>query len=415
MTDFVVVGGGVGGLVAARSLAAGGASVVLLEASDTLGGTLSHHTVGGLILDSGAESFAVRRGTVAALATELGLGGDIVTPASTPAWLYRDSGAVQLPATSHLGIPSVPLAADVISVVGFSAAFRAYLDTLLPGSIGAKSATLGELVRRRMGARLVEQLVAPVTMGVHSRHPDDLDLDRISPTLRAALRDEGSLARAVRSIRESSAAGSAVAGIIGGVHRIALELEADLERFGVDIRLGQRATVVDGFVPGFEGARVVVAAAGVEGALESAPAAGRPVTLATLVLDAPELDAAPRGTGVLVTAEARGIRAKALTHSTAKWPWLAERAEGKHVVRLSFETEPADLAAAAREDAATLLGIDLPESSVLDFARTHWVRPSPQGEAAPGVTLVGEATSGTGLAAVVGHAQSTAAALLTAP
>ena len=60
------------------------------------------------------------------------------------------------------------------------------------------------------------------------------------------------------------------------------------------------------------------------------------VELVTLVLDAPALDAAPRGTGVLVAAGTPGVTAKALTHSTAKWPWLAELAGGRHVVRLSY-------------------------------------------------------------------------------
>jgi len=194
----VVVGGGVAGLVAARRLAIGGAQVTLLEASSQLGGTVSFHTVGGLILDSGAESFATRRGTVEALLTELGLAPAIVAPASGPAWLYRAGGPVELPATSLLGIPAVPLAADVISVVGSAGAFRAYLDTLLPGTYGARSKTLGELVRKRMGSAMLDKLVAPVTLGVHSRHPNDLDLDRITPGLRGALRSEGSLGRAVR-------------------------------------------------------------------------------------------------------------------------------------------------------------------------------------------------------------------------
>ena len=67
--EFTVVGGGIGGLVVARRLAMAGRSVTLLEASHRLGGTVAAHIVGGVDLDAGAESFAVRGGTVAALAS----------------------------------------------------------------------------------------------------------------------------------------------------------------------------------------------------------------------------------------------------------------------------------------------------------------------------------------------------------
>ena len=408
MNHVVVVGGGVAGLVAARRLALGGAAVTLLEASERLGGTVAHHTVGGLVLDAGAESFATRRGTVAALAKELGLSAEIVLPADLPAWLYRPAGPVQLPSTSLLGIPGVPLAADVISVVGVSAAFRAYLDALLPGLYGARVKTLGDLVRKRMGTRMLDQLVAPVTLGIHSRHPDELELDRIAPGLRGALRSEGSLGRAVRSMRQSTIAGSAVMGVRGGIHRIVDELVADLTRLGVTIELGRRGFLVNGRVPGFADAQVVVAAAGV-----AAPAHGTTTTLATLVVEAPELDAAPRGTGALVVPGTPGIHAKAITHATAKWQWLAARAEGKHVLRLSYNSAPTGLAAIARADASTLLGVDLAPAQVLDFAQVEWSRPAPATPTIEGVTVIGEAVAGTGLAAVIGHAEAAASTLLT--
>jgi oxygen-dependent protoporphyrinogen oxidase len=397
VTTIAIVGGGVAGLVAARGLALGGADVTIFEAGDHLGGTVATHTVGGLILDAGAESFATRRGTVAALATELGLGDEIVQPLAAPAWLYRATGAVQLPATNLLGIPGVPLAADVIDVLGAPTAFRAYLDALLPGLYGARSKSLGELVRKRMGSAVLEKLVAPVTQGVHSRHPDELDLDRIAPTLRGALRSEGSLGRAVRSLRGSAAAGSQVSGIRGGIHRIVVELEADLERLGVTVVLGSTQPL--GPVEGFD--ETVLAASSPEGATVT--------YLATLVLDAPALDENPRGTGVLIAGDVPGIRARALTHATAKWDWLRERADGRHVARLSYASPPS--VAIAREDAAALLGVELPASSVLEYAQVQWSRPAAQ-PPVEGVTRVGEGVAGTGLAAVVLQAETAAASLL---
>ncbi|MGN6327047.1 protoporphyrinogen/coproporphyrinogen oxidase [Pseudolysinimonas sp.] len=405
--DEVVVGGGVAGLVLARRLAMAGRRVVLLEASDRLGGQVRRVRVAGIDVDGGAESFATRGGVVAQLATEIGLGGEIVAPVASPAWLYRADGTAQaLPATSLLGIPGVPLAADVIAAVGTRAAMRAQLDVVMPATVGADATTLGELVRRRMGDAVLEELVDPIVRGVHSTRADDLPLDRANPGLRAALLREGSLAHAVLSLRESATAGSQVGGIRGGMARLVDEVTADLELFGVDVRRGAAIDL---------GAVTPERAGGVEGRVTLATAAptgdDRLVSVVVLAVDDPALDDAPRGTGLLVAAEAPGVRARALTHLTAKWEWMREQAAGVHLLRLSYDrhdlTDPAET---ARADASALLGIDLP--SPLDVAVVPWRRAVARTHAVDGMHRIGEAESGTGLAAVIGAAEREAGRLL---
>jgi oxygen-dependent protoporphyrinogen oxidase len=153
-----------------------------------------------------------------------------------------------------------------------------------------------------------------------------------------------------------------------------------------------------------------------------------------LVIDDHRLDIAPRGTGVLVSARASGIRAKALTHATAKWPWLGELAgAGRHVLRLSYgrgdgsdlpgEAELADVALA---DAAELLGVALSSAAVVDHASVRWpsALPAPRPGHADavhalrtelrqeGLAVVGAAVAGSGLAGVVADARQQAARLL---
>lgn len=401
----IVVGGGVAGLVAARALVLGGARVTLLEASDRLGGAVAEHVVGGILLDAAAESFATRRGTVARLATSLGLANDIVEPDLAGQWLRRaDGSTVPLPAMSLLGIPGVPLASDVMAVVGRRVAFRALLDELMPGTIGARSTTLGQLVRTRMGRGLLDALVTPVTQGIHGRHPDDLDLDRIAPGLRQALLREGSLARAVRDLQTSD---PAIQGIRGGVYRLVVELAADLERFGVDVRLNARVAAVESGAAVLGDERleghVLIAAPHLLGPTK----ADETLTVVTLVVDSAELDAAPRGAGVLVADG--GARPRTLIHATVKWPWLGERVgAGRHVIRVSYGGRAT--VKQAVEDAGQLLGVPL--VSVVDSAIAVWRVPARQGTAPEGVWVTGQATSGTGLAAVIGHATTTAEAML---
>lgn len=399
MTDFSVVGGGVAGLVVARRLAASGARVAVFEASDRLGGTVAGHDVAGIRLDAAAESFAVRGGVVAALLTELGMADDIVEPAPGAAWLQpADGDTVPLPATALLGIPADPLAADVVRVVGRDAAERAVALDAAP--VAGIPASLGALVRARLGAGVLDRLVAPVVHGVHSQHPDDLPVERAHPGLADAVRATGSLSGAVARLRAAAPPGSAVAGIRGGVHRIVPALAADLERHGGTVHLGAR---VDD-LRGLEGT-VIAAAPGV-----AAPAApGRRIDLVTLVVEQDELDAAPRGTGLLV-AQGAPVGARALTHATAKWAWLREAAAGRHVVRLSYDELPNDPVAAARSDAEVLLGVPLPV--VVGTAHVTWTRPAAASVVPAGVTVVGETVAGSGLAGIIAHAERTAAGLI---
>jgi oxygen-dependent protoporphyrinogen oxidase len=411
---IVIVGGGIGGLTAARDLAVGGARVTLLEASAVLGGKVARHTVAGVQLDAGAESFATRRDLVRSFADGLGLGDDIAQPNPAGAWLQRaEGGAVPLPKAGLLGIPSTPLAADVIAVIGLRASLRAQLDSLLAYR-GSKERSLGGLVRARMGSAVLDQLVAPVTLGVHSRHPDELEVDVVAPGLRSALLSTVSLAQAVQKLRAAAPAGSAVAGIDGGIFRIVEALTARLERLGVEVRTGTRAAAIESDRVTLDGGEVIeadriVLACNPE---ESAPG----IVLATLVVREPRLDAAPRGTGLLVAPGTHGIRAKALTHATAKWPWLAERVEaGTHVLRLSYDAAsvPSDLREQAIADAASLLGVHLAPEHILGFDRVLWTKPATRCAAPSGVTVIGESVAGAGLAAVIGQARRESGSLLT--
>ena len=105
--------------------------------------------------------------------------------------------------------------------------------------------------------------------------------------------------------------------------------------------------------------------------------------LATLVLDNPELNAKPRGNGVLVDPASTAIRAKAMTHASAKWEHIHRAAEaskpGRNVVRLSYNPDAdGSLPDAERfpelaiHDAAAILGLQASDLSVADWALTDW-------------------------------------------
>ena len=402
-----VAGGGIAGLVAARDLALAGWRVHLHERTDRLGGTVASARLddgdgGSIALDVGAESFATRTDAVAGLSDELGL--ERVAPIAEGAWLVGPAGAHPLPRTGLLGIPGDLREPGVRAVLGRAGVLRARLDRRMPVRVD-DDASLAEVVIARMGHRVLDRLVAPVAGGVYSTPPERMPLAVAAPGLAQAMRETGSLGAAVARQR-AAAAGTAVAGLRGGMHTLVDALAADLERFGATVHLGSELPG-----PGAADLTVLAGAPAVEGAGS--------LVIVTLLLDAPQLDARPRGTGVLV---ARGLTAaKALTHSSAKWPWLAEMLPaGRHVVRLSYPSpalEGEELIDLALAEAGRLLGASLDRAALVSAHLQTWAAPaasaahplSPAADDRDDVVRIGTAVAGTGLARVVAHARSTLA------
>ena len=468
----VVVGGGISGLLAARELSAAGRTVTVLEATDRWGGCVGSHTVAGLLLDSGAESFATRSPAVADLAAELGLAGKIVAPQPGGAWVQLPGGPRELPKTGVLGIPANPWDPEVRRSLGFLGSLRASLDSILPAAVGTSAdvTSVSSLVRARMGRRVLDRLVAPVVGGVHSADPGLLDVDMVAPGLRAGLRRHGSLAAAVAAQRRGPAApgtaatqiakaGSAVAGLEGGMHTLITALVSDLRARGVALVSGARAdgasrtphgwrvtagkTMYDAgiLVVALDGpAAVGLLEAAVPGLAGKQPGDGPDVRLVTLVVDFPELDRRPRGTGILVAPQTPGIEAKALTHATAKWDWLTAAAgPGTHVLRLSYgrtDGSPStaggpatdgDLLAASLHDASALLDVPISHEDIIGWDVVRWTGALPfaaVGHKArvadirtvcaqeEGLAIVGGWVAGNGLAAVVADTREQIGGLL---
>ncbi|MDQ1085386.1 protoporphyrinogen oxidase [Microbacterium sp. SORGH_AS_0344] len=476
-TRVVVVGGGISGLVAARECAKVGLQVTVLEASDVFGGVLRTAEVGGLTLDVGAESYATRGGVVRDLLAELHLTDAIVSPNPAGAWVagVPGVGAAPLPKGGVLGIPDNPFAPDVRRIIGWSGAWRAYVDRVRPPLTIGHAHSLGKLVRSRLGSRVLDRLVAPVTSGVYSARPDDIDVDLAAPGLNAALTRTGSLTGAVAELRaqragarpadapasdvpvasgsaKAPAPGGAVEGLAGGMSRLVDALVAGLRDSGVDLRTGVGAESLTRTDAGWSVATSVddapLTARAVIVALPEGPARallapvvaglepGEPIApvveVVTLVVNAPALDRAPRGTGVLTVPGSH--TAKALTHSSAKWDWVRDATEpGIHVVRVSFGAQGEEPATAALDDdgaarlalaeAAALLGVELPASALVASHRSRYVQSQPAAtigraavtaaargavRAVPGLGATGAWIAGTGLAQVIPDARDEA-------
>lgn len=464
-TRVVVIGGGIAGLVAAWECAKVGMAVTLVEASDRLGGTIDFARIAGLDLEIGVTCWSTRGGAVRRLVDEVLPGAGVVRPRDEREWIagLPNGAAAPLPTEQVLGIPANPWDESVRAVIGWGGTWRAYLDRLRPPlTIGAQR-NLGRLVRGRMGDAVHDRLVAPLTADRFGLDPDEVDVEIAAPGLSTALTRTGSLSGAVAELRVGRPTGAAVEGLDGGMPRLVAALADRLADRGVDIHTGTLAATLGRSGEGWtialasptslhahdEAPRelhadaVVVAtdevsarslfasALGAPGWADVSPA-GIDREVVTLVVDAPELDGAPRGAHVHAVPGALG--ATGLVHETARWEWLAREAgAGRHVLRVAFggprrapataALSDADAAALAAAEASALLGVPLDEDRIAGAHREAYTLTPPASalghrdrtaevrsviESAGTIAAVGAWLSGSGLAQVVADAQEEA-------
>nr|WP_226966089.1 FAD-dependent oxidoreductase [Tessaracoccus defluvii] len=259
---------------------------------------------------------------------------------------------------------------------------------------------------------------------VYATPADQLPLAGVAPGLLSALRERGSLLAAVAATR---AAGPTVEQPVGGMFRLVAELERRVRGAGGDVRCGASVetltrdasgavlTTADG--ESLRADRVVVATPAAAatrllaqvGADVEAPAVRR-ARFAVLAVDGSELAAEPVGSGVLVAERTPELRAQAMTHYSAKWPWA--RVGGREVLRLSY---PADLEPTAEQaiaDASLLSGVTISPRQVAAFASVEWTAMPARIDPAArdrllaaarqaGVDLVGAWVDGNGIAPVI--------------
>ncbi len=252
MPTAIVVGGGLAGLVASRDLAAAGAAVTVMEASDRLGGKLWSTPVGDHLVDAGPDSFLVRRPEALDLIAELGLTDDLVHPVSpVGAYLWRADQLHPLPAGSWLGVPTDPDALAASGLVSDRAVSAVRSEPSRPAQPRTSDCSVGDYFRERLGDEITDRLIDPLIGGVNAGDVDHLSLQASSPQLWEIARTGGSLVDQLRQRLEAmgpglgSARPTAVFGSIrGGLHRLIDALVADTS--SVDYQLGRPITEVRG-------------------------------------------------------------------------------------------------------------------------------------------------------------------------
>jgi len=458
-TRVAVVGGGISGLAAAWQLVRDlpGAEVVVLDASDRPGGKLRSAVVGGVRIDVGAESMLVRRPEGLDLATEIGLSGALVHPATTRASVWSRGALHPMPGGTLMGVPANPAAA--LGLLDAEEIARDEQERDLPVTPVTQDVSVGDYVAERVGPAVVDRLVEPLLGGVYAGHARLLSLQATVPALwQAAVRGESLTVAAERAASAAAANGTPVfAGLRGGMATLAESLHAALVARGVRVvsdtivRSLERTPggwrLVTGPVPApvaldVDAVVLAVPAAPASRLLapHSAPAAAElagvdyaSMAIVSLVLPRAGMPLLP-GSGFLVP-PVEGRTVKASTFSSAKWGWVAEAAGdlvvlrasiGRHGEEADLQRADQDLVAVAHKEVGEALGGRLPTpvdahvqrwgGALPQYAVGHVERVARIGEAVaglPGLEVAGAAYQGVGIPACIASGREAALAVAT--
>jgi oxygen-dependent protoporphyrinogen oxidase len=426
----VVVGAGISGLVAARDLAAAGADVVVLEATDRPGGKIRRERVADVLVDVGAEAMVNRRPEGVALARDVGI--DVVHPAVASSRVWTRDALRPLPRTL-LGAPldlDGLAASGILSADGLAAVGRG--NELGPLPATGPDESVGDLVAARYGDEVVDRLVEPLLGGVYAGHARRISARAAAPQL-LALRDG--------PIAVPADPGTPVfAGVPGGmgvlVDRLAAGLDVRTGRVVRDLaevdRLDDES--VDGVVlavPAPPASRLLADRAPTASA-ELAALEYASVVVVTLALDPRDVPDEVRSASGFLVPPVDGRAIKASTFSSTKWG-RDEAADGVVLLRTSLgrageeralqrtDAELVDLSLADLRAAIGLVGAPvathvqrwgggLPQYAVGHLDRVARIRAHLAGT--PGLAVCGAAYDGVGVAACIASGRAAAATVL---
>jgi oxygen-dependent protoporphyrinogen oxidase len=186
---IIVVGGGISGLAAAHRLTELSRErnfpfeIVLLEASQRLGGSIATERVGEFLVEAGPDSFITEKPWALRLCERLGIASRLISTSAGYQKIYVvHKGRLQpLPEGFFLLAPTRLWPFARSPLFSWSGKLRAALEPLFPRSKGDGDESLASFVRRRFGHEVLERVAQPLIGGIYAADPERLSLAATMP------------------------------------------------------------------------------------------------------------------------------------------------------------------------------------------------------------------------------------------
>ncbi len=206
-TRVAIVGGGLSGLATAIQLhlLQPNANILLYEASSRLGGVIQTELVDDFVIDHGADMFAAQPVDALSLCQKLGIDDQLILPEleGRGAMIVRNGRLLPIPdgfvlmrATKTWPMMTTPLLSIAGKLSLLSERFRKPIDL-------SQDLSVGEFVRQRMGAEVLDRIVSPLVGGIYTADIEKLSMLATMKPISEMAKKYGSLGKATAARRRN--------------------------------------------------------------------------------------------------------------------------------------------------------------------------------------------------------------------
>ncbi len=256
-----IVGGGIAGLSTAFALHVRAATAGLpltcsvIEAARAWGGKIVTHTVGGLVIEAGPDSFLSQKPWALALCRELGLDDQLINtnPLENKAFVFSRGRLRPLPEGLVMMVPTEIGPFLRSGLLSWSGKARMAMDLVIPRKrLADDDESLASFFRRRLGGEAFERLIEPLMAGIYAGDAERMSLRATFPRFHDMERRHGSLIRGLLADRVEKKPSSdpglerrtMFVTLRDGLNTMTNTIIARLEKAGSQLRLGQRVTAI---------------------------------------------------------------------------------------------------------------------------------------------------------------------------
>jgi oxygen-dependent protoporphyrinogen oxidase len=208
---ITVVGGGIAGLAAAhRALELAkekrvALEVLLLEAGQRSGGTISTTRTDGFLLEGGPDGFITEKPWAIELCRRLNLTPRLISTRATHRTVYVvHRGRLEpLPEGFFLLAPTRLWPVIRAPIFSWRGKARMALEPVIPRRRVDGDESLASFVRRRFGNEVLDRVAQPLAGGIYGADPNALSLAATFPRFVRMEREAGSVVRAIRREQRS--------------------------------------------------------------------------------------------------------------------------------------------------------------------------------------------------------------------
>lgn len=356
MERIAVIGGGLTGLSAAWYTAGAKPDwhIEVFEKEPSFGGKIKTKRVDGYVVEIGPDSYLARKTAMTDLITELGLGDTIVSNATGQAYIYDKGKMYPIPGGSIVGVPTEIIPFAISTLLSPLGKLQAAADWFKPPYPTEGDVSIGDFFRYHLGQEMMDKLIEPLLSGIYGGDIYKLSLLATFPEFYRMEQKYGNMLKGVLAVkRERSKTpvkeSSQFRQLTGGLASVIDELVAQMPK-NVVLQPGQTVESIERQTDGTY--KLIISGSAHfydKVIITTPPRAYRdwfgseegfdPITrmeqsscaIAVMSFDKESFDAAPQGTGFLITRKT-STPLTACTYMSVKWPQTTPR--DKVVIRV---------------------------------------------------------------------------------